>query len=381
MSETKGSTTKSRIIKILVVIIILLAIVRIALPHVLLYYANKSLSNMKGYHGHIEDIDLALYRGAYKIDSIYLNKVDSVSKNETPFFSSDHIDLSIEWKAIFHGSIVGELVFESPTLIFTKEKVEPSTLEKDSADFKDLLKGFMPLQVNRFEINQGMIRYADQGSTPPVDIAMTNVHVLAQNLRNSYDSTVLLPAKVNATASVCEGVLNFNMKLNPLADQATFDLNTELTDTNLIELNEFFQAYAKVDVNNGVFGMYAEAAAKDGKFTGYVKPIIKDLDILGKEDRDDNIFRKMWEGFVGAVGQVFKNQSKDQVATKVSFQGDFDNPNTDVWSAVFNVLRNAFIQALQPAIDNEINITVVAKPDEKKPTFLQRVFGKRDDRK
>jgi hypothetical protein len=381
MSEAKGSTTKSRIIKILVVIIILLAIVRIALPHVLLYYANKSLSNMKGYHGHIEDIDLALYRGAYKIDSIYLNKVDSVSKNETPFFSSDHIDLSIEWKAIFHGSIVGELVFESPTLIFTKEKVEPSTLEKDSADFKDLLKGFMPLQVNRFEINQGMIRYADQGSTPPVDIAMTNVHVLAQNLRNSYDSTVLLPAKVNATASVCEGVLNFNMKLNPLADQATFDLNTELTDTNLIELNEFFQAYAKVDVNNGVFGMYAEAAAKDGKFTGYVKPIIKDLDILGKEDRDDNIFRKMWEGFVGAVGQVFKNQSKDQVATKVSFQGDFDNPNTDVLSAVFNVLRNAFIQALQPAIDNEINIMVVAKPDEKKPTFLQRVFGKRDDRK
>jgi hypothetical protein len=381
MSKVKGSTTKSRIIKILVVIIILLAIVRIALPHVLLYYANKSLSNMKGYHGHIEDIDLALYRGAYKIDSIYLNKVDSVSKNETPFFSSDHIDLSIEWKAIFHGSIVGELVFESPTLIFTKEKVEPSTLEKDSADFKDLLNGFMPLQVNRFEINQGMIRYADQGSTPPVDIAMTNVHVLAQNLRNSYDSTVLLPAKVNATASVCEGVLNFNMKLNPLADQATFDLNTELTDTNLIELNEFFQAYAKVDVNNGVFGMYAEAAAKDGKFTGYVKPIIKDLDILGKEDRDDNIFRKMWEGFVGAVGQVFKNQSKDQVATKVSFQGDFDNPNTDVLSAVFNVLRNAFIQALQPAIDNEINIMVVAKPDEKKPTFLQRVFGKRDDRK
>jgi hypothetical protein len=381
MSEAKGSITKSRIIKILVVIIILLAIVRIALPHVLLYYANKSLSNMKGYHGHIEDIDLALYRGAYKIDSIYLNKVDSVSKNETPFFSSDHIDLSIEWKAIFHGSIVGELVFESPTLIFTKEKVEPSTLEKDSADFKDLLKGFMPLQVNRFEINQGMIRYADQGSTPPVDIAMTNVHVLAQNLRNSYDSTVLLPAKVNATASVYGGVLNFNMKLNPLADQATFDLNTELTDTNLIELNEFFQAYAKVDVNNGVFGMYAEAAAKDGKFTGYVKPIIKDLDILGKEDRDDNIFRKMWEGFVGAVGQVFKNQSKDQVATKVSFQGDFDNPNTDVLSAVFNVLRNAFIQALQPAIDNEINIMVVAKPDEKKPTFLQRVFGKRDDRK
>ena len=123
--------------------------------------------------------------------------------------------------------------------------------------------------------------------------------------------------------------------------------------------------------------MYAEAAANEGKFTGYVKPIIKDLDVLGMEDRGDNIFRKMWEGFVGGIGQVFKNQDKDQVATKVSFQGEFDQPNTDVWSAVINILRNAFIQAIQPAIDNEINISVVAV-EEKEPTFLQKVFGKKE---
>lgn len=380
MVEAYRVTRKRRIIKIIIGLVIFLAIVRIALPHVILYYANKSLSSMPGYYGHVEDIDLALISGAYTIDSIYLNKVDSITKKETPFFSSAHIDLSIEWKAVIHGSIVGELIFERPVLIFTKEKVEPATLQKDSSDFKDLLDGFMPLQVNRFEINEGAIRYADKGSTPPVDISMTNVYVLAQNLKNSYDSTVLLPAKVYANASVYGGTLSFNMKLNPLSDQATFDLNTELKDTDLPQMNDFFQAYAKVDVNKGVFGMYAEAAAKDGKFAGYVKPIVKDLDILGKEDRDDNIFRKMWEGFVGGIGQVFKNQSKDQLATKVSFQGEFDQPNTDVWSAVINVLRNAFIQALQPAIDNEINISVVAE-QKKEPTFLQRVFGKKESKK
>jgi hypothetical protein len=247
---------------------------------------------MDGYYGHVEDIDIALIRGAYKINNVYLNKVDSNTRKQTPFFSASVIDLSIEWKALFHGSLVGEFVFDNPTLIFTKEKVEPKTIRQDSSDFKELKDDFMPLQINRFEVNNGKIHYKDEGSKPKVDIALTNAHVLARNLRNSYDSSsTALPATIHADANVYGGSVNFKMKLNPLANEPTFDMNMELKNTNLVELNEFFQAYAKVDVNKGIFGMYTEVAAKEGKFAGYVKPVIKDLDILGKEDRDDNIRR------------------------------------------------------------------------------------------
>lgn len=373
-----ASFKKKKIILITLTIVVVLVILRLALPFIVLKYANKTLANMKGYYGRIQDIDIALIRGAYRIDSVYLNKVDSITHEQTPFFSASAIDLSIEWKALFHGSLVGEFVFEKPTLIFTKEKVEPSTLKKDSSEFNELQDDFMPLQVNRFEVNNGSIRYVDKGSKPKVDIAMTNTFILAQNLRNSYDSSVLLPATVKASATVYGGTINFNMKLNPLAKDPTFDLNTELRNTNLVELNEFFQAYAKVDVNKGTFGMYAEAAAKDGKFAGYVKPLIKNLDILGKEDRKDNIFRKMWEAIAGGVSEVFENQEKDQVATKIPFQGKIEDPNTNVWYAIANVLRNAFIQAIQPSIDQEINITSVEAPKKEKKTFLQKVFGKKD---
>jgi hypothetical protein len=67
-------------------------------------------------------------------------------------------------------------------------------------------------------------------------------------------------------------------------------------------------------------------AARDRKFTEYGKPIIKDLHVLGHEDRKDNFFRKAWEGLVGAVGEVFQNQKKDQLATKIPFKGSFDDP-------------------------------------------------------
>jgi hypothetical protein len=364
-----------RTYKIIIIVIALLLVIRLILPSVVLRYANKTLASMDGYTGQIHDIDLAIIRGAYKIDSIYINKKDTVTLKELPFFSASSIDLSVEWKSLLHGSIVGELYFERPVIKFTKEKVEPEDLQNDSTDFKKLLEDFMPLKVNRFEITQGKIQYVDSTSNPKVDISMTNVYLTALNLRNSYDSSTLLPAKVMANANVYEGDFIFNMKINPLAEKPTFDLNADLKNTNLVLLNDFFQAYAKIDVNKGTFGMYTEVASKQAKFAGYVKPIIKDLDIVGKEDRDDNVFRKLWEGFVGAIGEVFENQPKDQVATKIPFEGRLDNPDTNIWITITNILQNAFIQAIQPSIDNEISIgSVDAKVDDKE-TLLEKVFG------
>ncbi|WP_229208744.1 DUF748 domain-containing protein [Dyadobacter luticola] len=333
---------------------------------------------MNGYYGHIEDIDLAIIRGAYKIDSIYLNKSDTITGKQTPFFASSEIDLSVEWKALFKGSIVGELKLDRPFLLFTKDKVEPKEVVKDSADFRKILDKFMPLSINRCEINNGKIQYNDFTSKPKVDIAMTNLHLLAQNLRNSYDSTSVLPATINATSNIYDGTLRMDAKLNPLADDPTFDMSAELKNTNLVKLNDFFQAYAKIDVNKGKFGLYTEVAAKDGAFAGYVKPLIQDLDILGKEDRKDNIFQKLWEAVAGGVGELFENQRKDQVATKIPFKGKIDEPKTNIWLAITNILQNAFIHALQPSIDNEINIASVKNPKEDKKTFLQKIFSKDD---
>src|ERR1035437_2765985 len=105
---------------ILISVIVLLIVIRIILPYVVLHYANKTLANMNSYYGHIEDIDVSLYRGAYIIKNIYINKDDTVSKKQTKFFTSKDVDLSLEWGAIFHGSFVGKLVFDSPVLFFTK---------------------------------------------------------------------------------------------------------------------------------------------------------------------------------------------------------------------------------------------------------------------
>lgn len=373
--KQKTKNKRNRKIKVTIVIVLTLVAIRVALPYAVLHYTNKTLSEMDGYYGHIEDIDLAIYRGAYKINDIYINKVDAKTQKQTDFFSSSAIDLSIEWRALFKGSLVGELVFEEPKLLFTKDKAEIGDVAKDTNDFKKVLNDFMPLRVNRFEIRNGSIHYIDNTASPKVDVALEQTNVLATNLTNVVNSNTALPSTVSADAKAYEGELVLNMKLNALADQPTFDMNAELKNTNLVLLNDFFTAYANVDVNKGTFGLYTEFAAKDGKFNGYVKPIIKDLDVVGKEDRHDKFLQKVWEGAIGTVGVIFKNQRKDQVASKIPIKGDFNDPSIKTLSAIWELLKNAFVQAIMPQIDQQININSVDSDTKDNKNFVQKIFS------
>ena len=382
-SRKQPKSRQRRIFRASLIIIGAIILIRLALPYVVLHFANNSLAKMDGYYGKIEDIDLALIRGAYRIDSIYINKIDSVTHKETPFFSASLVDLSVEWRALLKGSVVGEATFINPRLRFTKDKVEPDDVRKDSSQFKELQDDFMPLKINRFEVKNGHIQYIDENSHPPVDVSLTSANIIGLNLRNSYDSAnELLPATIKAHAYVYEGTLDLSMKLNPLAEVPTFDMNAELSNTNLVKLNDFFKAYAKADVSRGTFGLYTEIAAKDGQFKGYVKPLIKDLKVLGAEDRDENVLKKLWEGLVGTVGELFENQPRDRLATKVPFEGNVENPRANTWYAIVQVLQNAFVHAIQPSLDQEINIAAVeTKKEQEEKSGLEKIFSKDTDKK
>ena len=57
-------------------------------------------------------------------------------------------------------------------------------------------------------------------------------------------------------------------------------------------------------------------------------------------------------------------------------EGKFKNPQTNTLDAIWEVLRNAFVQALLPSVDNEININSVnsATPVDKRNEF-QKIFS------
>jgi len=377
--EQKKLKRKRRRRIILLSIIAILVIARLILPYVVLKYVNKTLADIDQYYGHVEDIDIALIRGAYIINNIKIEKKDSLTGklDSIPFFSSPEIDLSVEWKAIFKGKIVGEIYVEDPVLNFVNGKHEGEDVKQDTADFRKVIRDLMPLTVNHFEIANGQIHYIDKFSNPQIDVSLKDIRAVATNLSNVNDSAKLLPARLEATGSAYDGHFALNVNFDALNKVPTFDMNATITSVNMVKLNDFFKAYGNFDLKKGNFGLYTEFAAKESKFSGYVKPIIKVLDIVQFNEEEGNALQILYESVIASAAEIFQNQRKGQFATKIPIEGRFDNPNLNLWDALSYVLRNAFIQALRPSIDNTINIGKVGET-EKDRTFLQKVFGKRD---
>jgi Domain of Unknown Function (DUF748) len=354
-------------------LLVLLIALRIALPYILLRLVNKELQTIPGYTGHVEDIDVALIRGAYTIKTIKLDKTGG--QVPVPFFSAEKLDLSVEWSAIFHGRLVGKIIVLHPIINFAKGPTkETSQTEIPTKSWTKVVGDLMPLKLNRFELIDGEIHYRDFYSSPKVNIFATAIHVLAKNLSNAMHQKEVLPSAVEATCNgIYGGHASLHMKLNALDSVPTFDLKAELLDMDITKLNDFLSAYAKLTVRQGTISVYTEAAAKDGKIKGYTKPIIKDLRVVNWKDDKGHPLKLAWEAMVGAVAWVIKNHGKDQVATRADFEGELKDPDIDTWYIIGQLLRNGFIQALYPALENDINLNSLN--DVKDGSKLGKAYG------
>lgn len=341
------------------VIVIALVILRLFLPQIVLGIVNKELQKMEEYTGHVEDIDIALIRGAYVIDEIEIVKRNTDERTVTdtvPFFSCPKIDLSVEWKALFQGKVVGELELENPKLNFVNSKKKDTDAKQDTADLRQLIRNLMPLSINRFEVNDAEVHYIDNLSEPKVDIYLDDFFVLATGLTNKPDPTDTLPASIVAKGNTYGGTFDLEVKLNALADNPTFDLNAEVKELDMVGLNDFMRAYGNFDVERGEFNVYTEFAARDGRFGGYIKPLIKDLQIVEWRKEEGNGLQIFWEAIVDGAAKIFKNQKKDQLGSKIILENTFEDPKVRIFPAISIVLRNAFIEALRPSIEQSIDI-------------------------
>ena len=94
-------------------IVVLLIALHIALPYVVRDYLNDKLADMGDYRGQITDVDLALWRGAYKINGLKIVKVDG--KVPVPFVNAPLIDLAVSWHSLWYDhAVVAEVQFFNP---------------------------------------------------------------------------------------------------------------------------------------------------------------------------------------------------------------------------------------------------------------------------
>lgn len=351
---------RSKISFVLLTLIAAVVIARVLAPGWITNYVNKSLNDIPGYAGSIDDIDLFLWRGAYTIHGIDLRKLETDS--DIPFIAARQVVLSVQWESLLNGAVVGEIEFIGADLNFISGRAEESGQFRDAVNWTKPIQELLPIDINRMAISDGRVRFLDAFSTPPVDIAIESVQLELLNLRNVVDSGGSLPSplKVSAT-SAGGGSLTVDGKINALKQVPDFDINARLEGVFLPALNDVLRAYASIDVEKGVFNLYVELAAHNGQIDGYVKPVITDLQILSLENDSDRALLLLWEGLVGLVSEVFENQSRDQFASKVPISGSLESAEFGVLRTLFDLLSNAFVLALKKPSDGDIDFTGLEK--------------------
>jgi hypothetical protein len=341
--------------QILLVVVVLVVALRVALPFLVQWYVNKTLDEMPDYDGRIGEVDIKLWRGAYEIEDIEIIK--TTGKVPEPFFSCKRMELSVEWKALFQGAFVGEIFFQSPIITFVQGPTEATTQVGVDKPWLDVIDKLFPLDINRFEVAQGIVRYRDFHSTPKVNLEIDRIEMLATNLTNSLKLSKTLVAKIDISARV--------FKESDLKS----DVDLKVAPFPLVQLNDFTKAYAGFDFERGTMELAMELAANDGNLKGYVKPLMDNAAILNLRKDASNPLALVWESLVGGLSRIFRNQPHNRFATKIPIEGTFKDPKIGIWPTIGNVLKNGFVRAFEGDLENTIGLEDAAKeaPEKSKP--------------
>ncbi|WP_420459540.1 DUF748 domain-containing protein [Neolewinella sp.] len=335
------------------VVVLLLVAFRLYLPTLVKNYVNKTLAELPGYYGQVADIDIALLRGAYVIKGMYLNVVNGAT--EVPFLKLPQTDISVEWKSLFKGRVVSEIYLTSPEVIYLLEDQESLTTEESPStdDWTKALTDLVPIDINHLEIIDGKLAYVEVNAEPNIDLEITKLRLVADNLSNVVAAPNTLPSPVTASGvSFGGGAVKLDGKVNLLREVPDVDLTFSLEGASATALNDWTRQYVGIDFESGTFEVFSEVAIADGFMKGYIKPLLTDGKLIGK---DDSFTQTVWEGFVGFFKFLFTNQKTDTLGTEVAFEGDLTDPQVKIWPTVTNIFKNAWIKAFSPDTDDSID--------------------------
>lgn len=347
---------KDKILLTVGVVLTILIAARVALPYAVENVINRKLASVDGYDGRIDDVDLALWRGAMAIDDVRVTRTTDEGGNE-PFFDCDRLQVSLEWKSLLKGSLVaeGDLFRPVVNIVQAEEKDEQQT--GTETKWPNFLAGVYPFDINTFRVHDGTVRFRTPKISADDALVAHNVQAVLSNLTNVVERGKETFAQFRLNADVLGGApLRISGSVNPIAGQPTFDVNLQLESVNLKDMNPWLRQYARADAEAGSFQLYMEIAAADGGFKGYAKPLMQNVDIYGSQEQNDTLLRKAWEGIVEFASNIVENEEKDQVAARVPFSGTIDDPSTSIWETIASVLRNAFVSAFAGSLEGSISI-------------------------
>jgi len=209
--------------------------------------------------------------------------------------------------------------------------------------------------LKRLEVKDSTLAYEDKEKNPNFKLDLTDADLVITNYSNHEQqgpSHVMLAGKFMGSGNTRVDGTFMAVKAGP-----EFNMNVAIENTDMTAMNNLLLAFGRFDVKHGEFSVYSQMEVKDAAISGYVKPMFSDLKVYDwSQDKHKPILDQAYEATIGAASHLFKNSKTQQVATKMNLTGKLTSPDMSTWQAVVEVVQNAFIQAILPGFDRQVQL-------------------------
>jgi Domain of Unknown Function (DUF748) len=353
-------TRGRKVLVVLAVIAVVAVSLRAASPLLVAEYVNRELAAMGDYSGTVGKIDLSLVRGGYTVHDLAIVKV--AGKVETPFVAMERMDVSLQWRGLFRGNAVGEVTMYRPVVNFVQSESDEGSQYGTGVNWPQEIRDLFPFRLNLVRVIDGLVTFRAPGIRADESLTARDFQLELTNLTNVQGRDTEAFADVHLDARVMGNApLILTGQIDPNDELPSFDIDLSLEGAMLVDINPWLREFLKADAHAGVFSLYAELAAADGRFEGYLKPILENPEFFDTEEEKGKPFKKAWEALVGFAAKVFENSSEDQVATQIPLSGEFENPKAGILPAIVNLLRNAFVAAFAHSLEGSIDFRDVGE--------------------
>jgi hypothetical protein len=377
-----------RALLILGIVAVVAIAARLAAPLVVERYVNRALADMGEYHGRVRGIDLSVIRGGYVLRDLEIVKNDATA-DTPPFATIPSMDLTLQWRALFKGSAVGQVIMNEPQLNLVQSEESEEKQLGTGVNWPQEIRDLFPFTLNVVEVRNGLVMFRAPGISTNDSLTVRDFNMQLLNLTNVQD--VQEPAFANLDVRgfiMGNAPITLTGTIDPNEMVPTFDIDLSIEGAKLVDVNPWLREFLKVDAEMGVFSMYSELAAAEGRFEGYVRPILEDPQFASANE-EEGPFRKAWEGLVNLAAKILENKQEDQVATQIPLRGELTEPDVDLVTTIVNLMRNAFVAAFSHSLEGSINLRDVASdvrclsgepPAEDQPDQEQSRRERRRDR-
>ena len=335
---------------VVLVVVVLLVVLRLALPGFVLDALNENMEQMgEEYRGEVGDVDIAIFRGAYRLSDVTIRKVQE--NEQVPFFHVPEVNISMQWRPLIRKQILAVKVqLIDPEINFVDAEQEEAQQFGTQVNWRDALQETLQVDIDEFHVQNGTAIFRNFSSEPPVNIRAEDINLTAYNLTNARNPEGARDATLQGTATFLQHApLEVEAAFDPLLRMESFDFRLRVTDVDLTRLNDFAEAYGKFDFSSGQGDLVVEVEAVDSQLSGYIKPLLHNVEVFSYEqdvqNEEKGFFQGLWEAVVHGGQEVLENQSEDQLATQIEVSGSLDNPDISPLQAFFSILRNAFVEA------------------------------------